>query len=327
MKRLERAWYSGARWPGLLTPLEVLYKNVTARRRQAYQSGRREIWTSPVPVIVVGNITVGGTGKSPLTAWLGRWLKDQGWQPGIISRGYGGHAPRYPFYVSDTSDVTHAGDEPVMLAQQTRLPVVVDPDRPRAARKLIAAGCNILLSDDGLQHHALGRDIELVVVDGMRGFGNGRCLPVGPLREPLSRLEEVDAIISNGDLQSPDTVAQYSMSLVPSAWRHLNDGVCYSIDARPFDGRVHAIAGIGNPQRFFKTLETLGVVFDQHPLPDHHRFSAQDVRFADNRPVVMTAKDAVKCRAFANERCWSLDIEACPEPALIKWLASRLEKL
>lgn len=327
MKRLESAWYRDAAWPRLLSPLEFLYKKTVASRRRAYQNGKREVWYAPVPVLVVGNITVGGTGKSPLVAWLGRWLSERGWKPGIIARGYGGHAPRYPFYVDEKSDVAHAGDEPVMLAQQTRLPVAVDPDRPRAARKLIAAGCDILLSDDGLQHFALGRDIELVVVDGTRGFGNGRCLPVGPLREPIERLTEVDAIISNGDPETPADTTHYAMNMMPSAWRHLNDGVCYSVQERPFGGRVHAVAGIGNPERFFRTLEKLGVEHDRHPLPDHHRFSAHDLRFADNRPVVMTAKDAVKCRPFANERCWSLDIEARPEPALVDWLAKRLETL
>ncbi|MFC0269383.1 tetraacyldisaccharide 4'-kinase [Kushneria aurantia] len=327
MRRLQNAWYSDARWPRLLTPLELLYKRAVHSRRDAFATSRRQVWHAPVPVIVVGNITVGGTGKSPLVAWLGRWLSERGWRPGIVARGYGGHAPRYPFYVDEHSDVGYAGDEPVMLAQQTRLPVVVDPDRPRAARKLVAAGCDILLSDDGLQHFALGRDIELVVVDGARGFGNGRCLPVGPLREPLSRLAEVDAVISNGDPQMPASASHYAMTTVPAAWRHLNDGVCYSIDQCPFSGRVHAMAGIGNPQRFFDTLTALGVDHQRHPLPDHYRFSAYDLRFTDNLPVVMTAKDAVKCRPFANERCWSLDIEARPEQALVDWLSKRLQAL
>ncbi|OHV13085.1 tetraacyldisaccharide 4'-kinase [Kushneria phosphatilytica] len=327
MRRLEQAWYSDAGWVKLLTPLELLYRSVVRRRRRAFQSGHRETWHASVPVIVVGNITLGGTGKSPLVAWLGRWLRDQGWHPGIISRGYGGHASRYPLYVDETTDTAYAGDEPVMLAQQTQLPVAVDPDRPRAARKLIAAGCDILLSDDGLQHFPLGRDIELVVVDGQKGFGNHRCLPVGPLREPLDRLADVDAVITNGDLGVRVPASQYSMTLVPHAWRHLNDNVCYSIADRPFSGRVHALAGIGNPARFFRTLERLEVDFEQHPFPDHYRFTAQDLRFADNRPVVMTAKDAVKCRRFANERCWALDIEARPEAELIEWLRQRLETL
>ncbi|WP_106477100.1 tetraacyldisaccharide 4'-kinase [Phytohalomonas tamaricis] len=327
MSWLENAWYTDAAWLKALTPLEAIYSRVVTRRRESYVSGRRPIWQASVPVIVVGNITVGGTGKSPLVAWLGRWLAERGWRPGIISRGYGGRAPRYPFYVDASANTEYAGDEPVMLAQQTGLPVVVDPDRPRAARKLIAAGCDILLSDDGLQHLQLGRDIELVVVDGERGFGNHHCLPVGPLREPLSRLADVDAVITNGALDVKIPASQYSMSLVPRAWRHLIDNVCYGIDERPFSGHVHATAGIGNPQRFFRTLEQLGIDFERHPLPDHHRFTATDLKFADNLPVIMTAKDAVKCRHFANERCWALDVEAQPEAPLIDWLVKRLDKL
>ncbi|TCJ25240.1 tetraacyldisaccharide 4'-kinase [Halomonas sp. GDM18] len=327
-ERLVDAWYRGAGWLHLLRPLEHVYKNVVARKRNAYLTGKREVWKAPVPVIVIGNITVGGTGKSPLVAWLGRWLSEQGWRPGIISRGYGGHSPRYPLYVQADTDPQHAGDEPVMLAQQTGLPVAVDPDRPSAARRLIAAGCDILLSDDGLQHHALGRDIELVVVDGERAFGNQRCLPAGPLREPLSRLASVDAVISNGVIDcSRLPVESHCMKLTPVHWRHLIDDVRYPAHQLPFSGQVHALAGIGNPQRFFRTLTNLGVEHLPRPLADHHRFTATDLRFSDNLPVVMTAKDAVKCRSFANERCWALDVEARPDQALVDWLAKRLEAL
>lgn len=337
MSRWVDAWYRDAAWLQALRPLSWLYRYGVESRRKAYATGRKPVWRSPVPVIVVGNLTLGGTGKSPLVAWLARWLGERGWRPGIVSRGYGGQAPRYPFYVDSDSDVTFSGDEPLMLAQQTGRPVVVDPDRPRGARKLIAAGCDIVIADDGLQHLALGRDIELVVVDGALGFGNGRCLPAGPLREPLSRLASVDAVVVNGGNRdvlaaaaSPDAdeaPAGYGMQLVPARWRHLTDGVGYGVETAPFSGRVHALAGIGRPARFFATLEALGVSHDAHPLPDHHRFSAEDLRFADNRPVVMTAKDAVKCRRFANERCWALDVEAAPDPAFETWLDERLDTL
>ncbi|GAA5169628.1 MULTISPECIES: tetraacyldisaccharide 4'-kinase [Halomonadaceae] len=328
MSRLSEAWYRDAAWLQTLRPLAWLYRQVVGARQRAYAAGRKTRWRSPVPVIVVGNLTLGGTGKSPLVAWLARWLAEQGWQPGIVSRGYGGDAPRYPLYVNVDSDAAQSGDEPLMLAQQTGLAVVVDPDRPRGARKLIAAGCDIVIADDGLQHLALGRDIELVVVDGARGFGNGHCLPAGPLREPLERLRTVDAVIING----APTVAGlptggYAMTLAPARWRHLTDGVCYPVEQLPFAGRVHALAGIGHPPRFFATLAALGVEHDAHPLPDHHRYSAGDLCFADNRPVVMTAKDAVKCRRFANQRCWALDVEARPEPAFVAWLRDRLETL
>lgn len=327
MSRWAEAWYRDAGWLKALRPLEALYRRVVKARRRAYASGRKPVWQPPVPTLVVGNLTLGGTGKSPLVAWLGRWLAERGWRPGIVSRGYGGRAPHYPFTVGVDASVAHAGDEPLMLAQQTGLPVVVDPDRPRGARELIAAGCDILISDDGLQHLALGRDIELVVVDGRRGFGNGRCLPAGPLREPLSRLGEVDAVIVNGEPAAALPVPSHRMHLQPSRWRRLFDGACCPASELPFSGRVHALAGIGHPSRFFATLEALGVEFEAHPLPDHHRFSAADLSFADDRPVVMTAKDAVKCRPFADERCWALDVEAHPEPAFAAWLGQRLETL
>lgn len=327
MSRWLDAGYRDASWLKALRPLEWLYRVVISTRRSAYVSGRKAVWRAPVPVIVVGNITLGGTGKSPLVAWLGRWLSEQGWQPGIVSRGYGGKALRYPLYVGVDSPVTQSGDEPLMLAQQTGLPVVVDPDRPRGARQLIAAGCDIVISDDGLQHLALGRDIELLVVDGERGFGNARCLPAGPLREPLSRLDDVDAVIVNGEPRQPLEVPSHRMNLQPARWRRLADGLCHPAHELPFTGSVHALAGIGHPQRFFTTLEALGVTFEAHPLPDHHHFSAKDLQFNDARAVVMTAKDAVKCRPFADERCWALDVEACPEPAFVDWLRSRLAAL
>ncbi|SHF52269.1 lipid-A-disaccharide kinase [Modicisalibacter ilicicola DSM 19980] len=327
MSRWVDAGYRDAGWLKALRPVEWLYRRAVARRRQAYATGRKTVQRLPVPVIVVGNITLGGTGKSPLVAWLGRWLHERGWHPGIVSRGYGGRAPHYPFHVAIDSPVAHAGDEPLMLAQQSGLPVVVDPDRPRGARALIDIGCDIVIADDGLQHLALGRDIELVVVDGQRGVGNARCLPAGPLREPLSRLAEVDALVVNGEPSEALPRSGYGMQLRPSRWRHLLDGVCYPVEQRPFSSPVHALAGIGHPARFFATLEALGLEIEAHPLADHHRFGAADLVFGDDRPVVMTAKDAVKCRSFAHARCWVLDVEARPEPAFGDWLQRRLETL
>nr|WP_298376345.1 tetraacyldisaccharide 4'-kinase [uncultured Halomonas sp.] len=325
------AWYRDAAWLKLLRPLEWLYRRAVARRHRAYARGQKSVQRLSVPVIVVGNITLGGTGKSPLVAWLGRYLSAQGWRPGIVSRGYGGKASNYPFRVGIDASVDQSGDEPLMLAQQTGLPVVVDPDRPRGAQALIEAGCNIVIADDGLQHLALGRDIELVVVDGKRGFGNERCLPAGPLREPISRLDEVDAIMVNGESQERFHCASgakdYRMQLRPARWRHLVDGVCYPVGRQPFSGAVHALAGIGHPSRFFATLEALGVEVHEHPLADHHRFSAEDLRFDDDLPVVMTAKDAVKCRPFVHAGCWALDVEACPESAFTDWLQTRLKTL
>ncbi|MCE0731315.1 tetraacyldisaccharide 4'-kinase [Halomonas sp. G15] len=321
------AAYRGDAWLGLLSPLEALYRWAVRRRAAAYASGRRQAWRAPVPVIVVGNLTLGGTGKSPLVAWLVEHLAERGWRPGILSRGYGGKCADYPLLVEPSTPAAACGDEPRMLADQSGVPVVVDPDRPRGARRLLEAGCDILVSDDGLQHLALARDLELVVVDGARGFGNGRCLPAGPLREPLSRLESVDATLVNGEAQRTLPMAARRMTLVPSAWRRLGDGRRYPIAAPPFAGPVHAVAGIGRPERFFETLEGLAIEVMPHPFGDHHAFRADELRFADHRPLVMTAKDAVKCRDLAPGESWVLEVEAAPEPAFVAWLDERLTAL
>ncbi len=320
--------YQGSRWLWPLRPVGALYQWAMARRALAYQRAEKVAWQAPVPVIVVGNITLGGTGKSPLVAWLARWLTSHGWSPGIVTRGYGGKSPHYPLLVTAATNVAESGDEPLMLAQQTGLPVVADPKRARGAQALVAAGCDIILSDDGLQHLALARDIELVVVDGARGLGNGRCLPAGPLRESPSRLQRVDAVIVNGDSQQPLPLgAVTTMQLVPQCWRRLEDGVRFSLAPLPFTLPVHAVAGIGNPARFFHTLSALGVKGDWHPLADHQSYSAEALNFTDTRPVVMTAKDAVKCYDLAPPNSWVLEVEATLPPEFEHWLAARLSAL
>lgn len=331
MTPIERAWYRDASWLALLSPLEALYRFVVARRRRAYRLGRREVWQPPVPLVVVGNLSVGGTGKSPLVAWLARRLRADGWRPGIVSRGYGGKAAVYPLAVVADTPVAQSGDEPLMLAQQCGVPVAVDPDRPTAARLLIDEyRCDVLLADDGLQHYAMGRTLELVVVDAARGFGNRHCLPRGPLREPLSRLDEVDALIGNGGFDatmSGDTagVPLFAMSIAPRAWRHLASGECYPVNSPPFslDEPVAAVAGIGHPRRFFDTLDGLGVFHEPYAFADHHRFVPEDLP-PPPAVVVMTAKDGVKCQGFADERFWVLDIEASPEPAFTQWWDARI---
>lgn len=318
------AAYRGAAWLRLLRPLETLYRRLVARRTAAYASGRRVVWRAPVPVIVVGNLTLGGTGKSPLVAWLVRHLEERGRRPGILSRGYGGRGERYPLRVTARTPAAACGDEPRMLADQTGVPVVVDPDRPRGARRLLEEGCDILVADDGLQHLALARDLELVVVDGARGFGNGRCLPEGPLREPLSRLGSVDAVLVNGEAAFEVPPGAFTMHLVPSAWRRLGDGERRPLDPPPFAGAVHAVAGIGRPARFFETLAGLGVEALPHPFGDHHAYRAEELDFGDARPLVMTAKDAVKCRGLAPDASWVLEVTAEPDPAFAAWLEARL---
>lgn len=325
--RLLSAWYRDAAWLTALVPLEWIYRRVVAARTHAYATGRKATWRAPVPVVVVGNITLGGTGKSPLVAWLARWLTERGHRPGILSRGYGGQSSAYPLLVGPDTPASQCGDEPLMLAGQTGVPVVVDPRRPRGGRCLIEAGCDVLIADDGLQHLALGRDIELIVVDGERGFGNGRCLPAGPLREPLSRLATSDAVIVNGVPRQSLIPAFFSMQLEPRQWRRLVDDVRFPVAPVPFAANVHAVAGIGHPERFFRTLEQLGLRVQPHPLPDHHALQARDLAFDDDLPVVMTAKDAVKCRDWVDRRCWVLDVEARPGREFIDWLDARMERL
>jgi tetraacyldisaccharide 4'-kinase len=275
--------------------------------QEAYRSGRIATRWLPVPVIVVGNITVGGTGKTPLTIWIAQMLKARGLRPGIISRGYGGITPRNPLLVDINTSPRLAGDEPVMMARRTGCPVCIFPKRVQAGETLLANhALDILIADDGLQHHELGRDLEIAVVDGARGFGNGELLPAGPLREPIERLDRVDFIVTNGGTDG-DTIA---MELKGSALTQLRQH-CVKRPFHHFKGqRVHAVAGIGNPDRFFRTLRDQGLEILEHPFPDHHRYTAHDFEFGDELPVVMTEKDAIKCKAFAQEHHWCLPVDA-----------------
>ncbi|MFN2409653.1 MAG: tetraacyldisaccharide 4'-kinase [Halomonas sp.] len=319
--------YQGSRWLWPLRPLGRLYQWVIQRRARQFQTGGRRAWRAPVPVIIVGNITLGGTGKSPLVAWLGNRLAAQGWSPGIVSRGYGGSAERYPLRVTPITPVSESGDEPLMLAQQTGLPVMVDPQRSRAAQALVQAGCNVIISDDGLQHLALARDIELVVIDGARGLGNGHCLPAGPLRESPGRLKNVDAVIVNGISASELPVEAVTMHLAPCGWRRLHDGQRFPLAPLPFKTPVNGLAAIGNPQRFFATLTSMGVAGEWHPLGDHQPLTEALVNQWRGRPLVMTAKDAVKCQAFAPPDSWVLDVEAVLPPDFEHWLTDKLSAL
>ncbi|RUR42599.1 tetraacyldisaccharide 4'-kinase [Vreelandella populi] len=319
--------YNGSPWLMPLRPLGALYQRMMSRRKAAYQSGKKATWRASVPVIVVGNITLGGTGKSPLVAWLGRWLATQGWSPGIVTRGYGGKAEHYPLHVKANTDPSQSGDEPVMLAQQTGLPVVADPKRSRGVQALIDAGCNIILSDDGLQHLALERDIELVVIDGARGLGNQRCLPAGPLRESARRLESVDAVIVNGEPRQPLSVSTTSMQLMPVCWRRLSNGERLPLTPLPFSLPAFSVAGIGHPERFFTTLRAIGVEGEMRPLADHQRFNADIFASAQQRPVVMTAKDAVKCMEIAPLNSWVLEVEAVLPLEFEHWLTAKLSAL
>ncbi len=277
-----------------------------------------------VPVIVVGNISVGGTGKTPLVVWLVGLLQKAGYQPGIVLRGYGGKAERWPQQVRPDSDPLMVGDEPVMLAQRCACPIVAAPDRVAAANALLKySNCDLIITDDGLQHYRLKRDIEIVVVDGERRFGNGHCLPAGPLREPQSRLDEVDFIIANGLARR----GEFAMSLEPAGLKSLENDVFLQSIEDLAGQRVHALAGIGNPQRFFQLLRSRGLEVIEHSFPDHHDYQLQDLAFTDSLPILMTEKDAVKCRRFANQKMWYVPVNAyLPEPLALR-LLQMLKKL
>lgn len=323
MKRLEDHWYS-SRAPFWLLPLSWLFRALVAVRRWAYRTGVLSSYDVAAPVIVVGNISVGGTGKTPLVSWLVALLRKAGYRPGVVSRGYGGRAERWPQQVRVDSDPNMVGDEPVMLAQRCGCPVVAAPDRVTAAKQLLKhEGCDVIITDDGLQHYRLRRDIELAVIDGERRFGNGHCLPAGPLREPKSRLDEVDFVISNGVANR----REFAMTLNADGVHSLTeDGVKKSFDDL-VGQQVHALAGIGNPKRFFHLLRSRGLDVIEHPFADHHRFQAEDLNFGDDIPILMTEKDAVKCRRFAMPQMWYVPVHAHLPEALALRLLQMLKQL
>lgn len=306
---VDRLWYGTKRPLWLLLPLARLYRVIADnRRRQAWRAMDDPI---PVPVVVVGNITAGGTGKSPLTAWLVSMMQGQGWRPVILSRGYGGRSKDYPLLVDRQSNAAIAGDEPVMLAAETGVPVVVDPQRKRGALWALERGLgNMLICDDGLQHYRLPRDIEIAVFDASRGLGNGETIPVGPLREPVERLASVDFVVTNGGLLDElEHPRQFAMTLRPSSLWNLSTGESRPLSA--LKGRnVRAVAGIGNPARFFNSLRSLGAMVEGRAFSDHHRFKPADLAAGPDEWLVMTAKDAVKCRDVAPANAWVLSVTA-----------------
>jgi tetraacyldisaccharide 4'-kinase len=305
--RIDSLWYRNSPLSLVLAPIGWLYCACAVLRRTAYRLGIFSVGRVDAPVIVVGNISVGGTGKTPLVIWTARFLEANGLRPGIVSRGYRGRAGKWPQQVRPDSDPIMVGDESVLLAKATGRPVAADPDRLRAARTLLAhVDCDVIISDDGLQHLALGRDVEIAVIDGVRRHGNGRCLPAGPLREPRSRLKSVDMVVANGG----GIPGEFDMRMAVGDAKHLVE----ASHSRPLDsfkgGPVHAVCGIGAPGRFFDTLERAGLTLIRHRFPDHHSYSAADIVFDDTHPVLMTEKDAVKCRRFADARHWCVPVRA-----------------
>jgi tetraacyldisaccharide 4'-kinase len=314
-----RHWYRLSPVSVLLFPISLVFRLLVALRRLLFRIGALPSVRISVPVIVVGNLTVGGTGKTPLILALVEALRRKGLRPGILSRGHGGTEPG-PRAVSAGDDAAHVGDEPLLLAERSGCPVWIGADRPAAARALLAAHarCNVILCDDGLQHYPLQRDFEIAVED-ERGFGNGLLLPAGPLREPAGR--RVDATVLNGAEPRPGA---FRMRLTPAGLYRVDAPAAPLMQSELSGKKLHAVAGIGNPERFFAELSRMGLAFSAHPFPDHHAFRAGDLEFADCDFVLMTEKDAVKCRHFDRRDLIAVRVEAELDSALVQLILERI---
>ncbi|MFT4257619.1 MAG: tetraacyldisaccharide 4'-kinase [Pseudoxanthomonas sp.] len=323
-------WFGDAPAPLHARLLAGVYARAAALRRGLFARGLFKHHRVGVPVLVVGNLSVGGTGKTPLTIAMVQRLQKAGWKPGVASRGYGRDDARRALRVEKNTTPAEAGDEPVLIAARTGVPVRVDRDRVAAARALAAAGCDVVVCDDGLQHYRLYRDIEIEVIDGQRRYGNGRLLPAGPLREPVERGMQCDFRVLNlgmaGDAADVQAhFGEWPMHLQAGNAQPLLGGRAVSLDR--FGGhRVHAVAGIGNPQRFFDMLRGYGIGVVPHAFADHHRYTPQDFSFGSDLPVLMTEKDAVKCRAFVNDRHYSVPVDAQLPEAFWVGLLDKLAK-
>ena len=368
MRWLQNHWHRITPLHLILIPISLVFRLLVAVRRDMYRNGMLSSVQLLLPVIVVGNINVGGTGKTPLTLTLARQLVEHGWHPLIVSRGYGG-TTRQPQHVNDHSDAHKVGDEPLLMARRNICPVWIGRNRAETARAALQAHpqCDVVLCDDGLQHYRLQRDVEIAVMDGGSRFGNGLMLPAGPLREPESRLREVDAVVVNVQARFPHPnpdettshstkpasgqvagylpqgeganeslrefqfdggdapAGQYAMRLAGDRFYNLLDpGKLAAPDH--FQGRNnHAVAGIGNPQRYFQHLETLSISFTPHAFPDHHPFRAADFNFTDCDAILLTEKDAVKCTAFADARYWVLRVDAQIDPDLLERILRKIK--
>ncbi|EDP45934.1 tetraacyldisaccharide 4'-kinase [Rickettsiella grylli] len=308
----------------LLWPLSLVYIIIIYLRRKLYQTHLLKINSLSVPVIVVGNITIGGTGKTPVVIRLARFLKEQGWRPGIISRGYGSNTQNFPCFVHPNCNAREVGDEPLLIAQQTGCPTVIDPNRSRGAKHLLKrSNCNIVISDDGLQHLSLGRNLEIVVVDGKERFGNNFCLPAGPLREPVSRLNSVDFVVSKGTTQTNE----FKLTLIPDFFYPLIQPENKQSINHFHGKKVHAVAGIGNPHQFFNLLRQLGLQIIEHSFPDHYLFKPRDLNYGEDAIIIMTEKDAVKCVGFVDTRLWCLRTKTELDNTLLKAILHRITLL
>ena len=317
------AWYQKHLWLYLLLPFSWIFTFLTNRRRRKYLKNQISSFKTDTPVVVVGNINIGGTGKTPLVKYIASKLRERGLKVGIVSRGYGGNFSG-TLRVDDNTEYKKSGDEAQMLANLDD-PLYLDKNRPRAIQNLINENdCDVILSDDGLQHYKMHRDIEIIVIDGFRRLGNGLTFPAGPLRESSKRLKTVNYIINNG---GPTEDGEILMNLQPSKFVHLNTGKSYEIDKWPMHNQIHAVAGLGNPGRFFDTLSQLNFDIERHPFPDHHQFEESDLEFLDHHPIIMTEKDAARCKNFENPRIWYLTVEPKIEESFINDLESRIRSL
>ncbi len=292
----------------LLLPLSGLYCLVSSVRRKLYQSNIKKSVAASVPVVVVGNIVVGGSGKTPLLISLCDYVREKGFKPGVVSRGYGGNVHGLKqVSISDTAELV--GDEPLMICQQTHVPVVVGADRVAAIAHLLANNhCDIVFSDDGLQHYRMRRDFEIAVVDAVRQFGNGFCLPAGPLREPVSRLKQVDLVVYNGSHENGEDDCSYALQIIHL--KKLKGDETKPLSAFVKKGDIHAMAGIGYPARFFGQLTDSGISIIEHAFPDHHKYKQDDFSGWDTNCIIMTEKDAVKCRHLALPDAWVASVNA-----------------
>ncbi|MEA9390652.1 tetraacyldisaccharide 4'-kinase [Acerihabitans sp. TG2] len=320
---INRIWFGGSRWYWLLLPFSWLYGLISGLIKLGFRLGWRNVRHFPVAVVVVGNLTVGGNGKTPVVLWLVEQLQRRGWRVGVVSRGYGGRSDHYPLLLDTTTTTGQAGDEPVLIFQRTGAAVAVSPRRADAVAALLAhQPLDVIITDDGLQHYALGRDIEWVVVDGLRRFGNGWWLPAGPMRERAGRLRSVDAVIVNGGTALPDEVL---MQLLPGDAVNVLSGQTCPVTELP---AVVAMAGIGYPARFFATLRALGVNVEREvSFADHQSYGLDRlvVLTTTHQTLLMTEKDAVKCRDFAQPNWWYLPVNAQLPPDAIPWLLASIE--
>lgn len=331
MKFLERAWYSNAGWLILLWPLSLVFQILVSLRRKIQQRTVRPAGQK-VPVVIIGNISIGGTGKTPLLIELVKYFKLKGMSPGIVSRGYRASSREFPMQVYSDTNASLCGDEALLIHRSTDCPVIIDPDRRRALQYLLEHNTvDVVFSDDGLQHYKLYRDIEIAVIDGQRLFGNGFCLPAGPLRERVGRLRTVDFVVVNGTpAKSLAALEQASvMHVEPRFLVNLKSGERRPLAGAPFSmgNVVQAVAAIGNPERFFEALQALPYQIERFPFPDHHSFSESDFdsgKLDPLQPIVMTEKDAVKCQAFARPNFWVLTIEVELEDTFLDALSRRV---